>query len=189
LKKQQGWHGWDAYAPFYDWENAQTLDRRDVAFWRRLATRARGRVLELGCGTGRVTIPVARAGVRIVGVDRSSEMLAHACRRTKRARLGRRVSWIRGDIRSLPLRRAARFDLVMAPYGILQSLVRESDLSATLASVAGILPKAAPSVSIWCPICRCGRNTGTRCGFGAFGAGADRALRSLNQCARTVPGN
>jgi hypothetical protein len=27
---REGWHGWDAYAPFYDWENAQTLDRRDV---------------------------------------------------------------------------------------------------------------------------------------------------------------
>ena len=30
----EGWQGWDDYAPFYDWENAQTLARRDVAFWR-----------------------------------------------------------------------------------------------------------------------------------------------------------
>jgi ubiquinone/menaquinone biosynthesis C-methylase UbiE len=94
--------------------------------------------------------------VRIVGVDRSSEMLAQARRRASRARLGRRVSWIRGDIRSLPIRRAARFDLVMAPYGILQSLVRESDLKATLASVAGLLPKGGifgvdlvPDLPVW----------------------------------------
>jgi len=66
----QGHEGWDDYAPFYDWENARTLGRRDVPFWRRFAHDARGHVLELGCGTGRVTLPLARAGIRIVGVDR-----------------------------------------------------------------------------------------------------------------------
>lgn len=156
MTKQQGWHGWDDYAPFYDWENAQTLDRRDVHFWRRLAVRAKGSVLELGCGTGRVTIPVARAGARIVGVDRSAEMLSHARRRSTRARLTRRVSWVRGDIRSLPFRRSTRFNLVMAPYGILQSLVRESDLKATLAAVVRVLATGGifgidlvPDLPVW----------------------------------------
>ena len=63
-RASEGWQGWDDYAPFYDWENAQTLDRRDVRFWQRMAAQAGGRVLELGCGTGRVTIPVARTGAR-----------------------------------------------------------------------------------------------------------------------------
>ncbi len=153
---REGWKGWDDYAPFYDWENAQTLDRRDVQFWRRMASRAKGSVLELGCGTGRVTIPVARAGARIVGVDRSSEMLSHARRRSKRSRVSTRVSWIRGDIRSLPFRPSARFNLVMAPYGILQSLVRESDLKATLAAVASVLSTGGifgvdlvPDLPVW----------------------------------------
>ena len=104
---QQGWQGWDDYAPFYDWENAQTLDRRDVAFWQRMATRAGGSVLELGCGTGRVTIPVARSGASVVGVDRSAEMLRYARKRARRARLKGHVSWLRGDIRSLPFREPA----------------------------------------------------------------------------------
>src|SRR5207237_251690 len=132
----QGWHGWDDYADFYDWENAQTLDRRDVRFWQDMAKRAGGPVLELGCGTGRVTLPIARAGAHVVGVDRSAEMLGHALRRVRRAKYGHRVSLVRSDIRSLPFRQSTRFDLVMAPYGILQSLIRESDLRATLASVA-----------------------------------------------------
>jgi ubiquinone/menaquinone biosynthesis C-methylase UbiE len=136
---QEGWRGWDEYADFYDWENAQTLDRRDVKFWQGMAQRVSGRVLELGCGTGRVTIPVARTGADIVGVDRSEEMLAHARRRMKRARLANQASWIRSDIRMLPFRKSARFDLVMAPYGILQSLVREADLKATLESVSRVL--------------------------------------------------
>src|SRR6266576_2727589 len=82
--KSEGWHGWDEYAPFYDWENARTLGRRDVPFWNRVASGAHGPVLELGCGTGRVTIPLARAGVHMVGVDRSAPMLARAVRRARR---------------------------------------------------------------------------------------------------------
>ncbi|MBI4265456.1 MAG: class I SAM-dependent methyltransferase [Acidobacteria bacterium] len=127
----EGHEGWDEYAPFYDWENARTLGRRDVPFWKSLALHAGGPVLELGCGTGRITVPLGRAGVDLVGVDRSSAMLRRARQRVRRARVDGRVRLIRGDIRQLPFRRG-RFALVMAPYGILQSLLRERDLAATL---------------------------------------------------------
>src|SRR5215475_12859024 len=80
---REGWKGWDEYAPFYDWENARTLGRKDVPFWRDVAMNAKGRVLELGCGTGRISLPLARAGVRLVGVDRSAHMLARALRRVE----------------------------------------------------------------------------------------------------------
>ena len=136
-----GSEGWDAYAPFYDWENAQTVGRRDVPFWRRLAAAQDGRVLELGCGTGRITLPVARDGTEIVGVDRSAEMLARGRQRLTRARLTRVASMVRGDIRMLPFRARPGFSLVMAPYGILQSLTREADLRATLESVHRVLRK------------------------------------------------
>jgi SAM-dependent methyltransferase len=135
-----GAHGWDDYATFYDWENAQTVQRRDVAFWQRLAAAADGDVLELGCGTGRIALPVAKSGVPVTGVDRSAPMLERARRRVVRGRLGDRVSLVRGDIRLLPFR-SGRFGLVMAPYGILQSLTRERDLGAALASVARVLEK------------------------------------------------
>ena len=135
----EGWQGWDDYAPFYDWENAQTLARRDVAFWQRLAAAQDGRVLELGCGTGRLTIPVARAGAEIVGIDRSEPMLTRARQRLRRSRASALL--VRGDIRHLPFRRRLRFSLVMAPYGMLQSLTRERDLGATLTAVHGVLPR------------------------------------------------
>src|SRR5262245_3888526 len=83
---REGWHGWDEYAPFYDWENARTLGRRDVPFWTRTALRAGGRVLELGCGTGRIAFPLSRAGIDLVGIDRSSAMLSRAGRRKHRGR-------------------------------------------------------------------------------------------------------
>jgi SAM-dependent methyltransferase len=134
----EGWQGWDDYAAFYDWENARTVGRRDVGFWQRLASRADGTVLELGSGTGRVLVPLARAGVRVVGVDRSAPMLARAVRRLRRLRRGHRAALVVGDIRHLPFQPGGPFDLVIAPYGILQSLVRESDLASTLESVAGV---------------------------------------------------
>lgn len=148
----EGWQGWDDYAAFYDWENARTLGRRDVAFWRAMATGVDGPVLELGCGTGRVTLPLGRAGVEVVGIDRSAAMLDRARTRVRRARLGALVRLVRGDIRHLPFadplprkgrRRGAAsagpFSLVMAPYGVLQSLLRERDLARTLDAVHGVL--------------------------------------------------
>jgi SAM-dependent methyltransferase len=134
----QGWHGWDAYAKFYDWENARTAGRRDVGFWRGFCLRHGGRVLELGSGTGRVTAPLARAGVPLVGVDRSAPMLAYSRRRLRRLPVDRRAALVRGDVRSLPFSEDA-FDIVLAPYGLLQSLLRDVDLRRTLEDVTRVL--------------------------------------------------
>jgi SAM-dependent methyltransferase len=136
-KIPQGWEGWDSYAPFYDWENARTLGRRDVPFWRNLALHAGGPVLELGCGTGRIALPLGKAGVPLVGIDRSEAMLARARQRVRRARLESRVRLVRGDIRHLPFK--SPFAFVLAPYGILQSLLRDRDLTATLGAVHAAL--------------------------------------------------
>lgn len=135
---REGWHGWDDYARFYDWENAQTMGRRDIRFWQQLAARIDGPMLELGCGTGRILVPLARSGARVVGIDRSASMLAWAHKRARRARLGAGVHLVRGDIGSLPFP-AASFRLVAAPYGILQSLLDDATLDATLASVHRVL--------------------------------------------------
>lgn len=144
----EGHEGWDDYAPFYDWENARTLGRRDLPFWRNVARNVGGRVLELGCGTGRLTIPLGRAGVPIVGIDRSVPMLERAQQRVRRGKLQSFVQLVRGDIRHLPFhwrksRRSAKreggFAMVLAPYGMLQSLLRERDLGATLKAVHQVL--------------------------------------------------
>ena len=151
-----------------------------------MAERANGPVLELGCGTGRVTIPVARTGARIVGVDRSSEMLAHALKRSRRARVDAGAA--RGCAATSAFCRSAtsaRFNLVMAPYGILQSLVRESDLKATLASVARVLAPGGifgvdlvPDLPVW-------KEYRDKVRFRGLAARRDsRASRSSNRCGR-----
>jgi SAM-dependent methyltransferase len=146
MTTRQGWKGWDAYAPFYDWENARTLGRADVPFWRQLASRAEGRVLELGCGTGRISLPLVRAGVRLIGIDRSAPMLKRAGRRARtlkskgkgRPRLPGTLGLVRGDMRRLPFR-PRQFAMVLAPYGVLQSLLSDRDLGSALRSVAHVL--------------------------------------------------
>jgi SAM-dependent methyltransferase len=81
--------------------------------------------------------------VPVVGIDRSTPMLARARERVRRGRLQRTVRLVRGDIRALPFPAASPFGLVMAPYGMLQSLLRERDLSATLQSIARVLRPGA----------------------------------------------
>jgi hypothetical protein len=67
-------------------------------------------------------------------------MLARGRQRLRRARVAN-AAVLRSDIRHRPFRRRAGFSLVMAPYGILQSLTREADLRATLTSVHDVLPR------------------------------------------------
>ena len=171
----EGWHGWDDYASFYDWENAQTMGRRDVPFWQQLARRADGPVLELGCGTGRVSAPVARVAGSFVGVDRSADMLRRAHTRLRRARVRFRARLVRGDVRTLPFDSQAQFSLVMAPYGVLQSLLRDVDLKATLASVARVTKPGGtfgidlvPELTRWSEYRRQVRLRGRRSARGAF---------------------
>lgn len=136
----EGHEGWDDYADYYDWENAQTVGKRDIQFWKRMAAAVHGPILELGCGTGRVAIPVAKTGATVIGVDRSASMLARGRMRVRKARVQSRVKLIRGDIRHLPFPDRT-FPLVMAPYGILQSLLDEKLLAATLKQVQRVLTR------------------------------------------------
>jgi ubiquinone/menaquinone biosynthesis C-methylase UbiE len=136
----QGWRGWDEYADFYDWENARTLGRRDVAFWQAFARGARGPVVELGCGTGRVLVPLARTGVRATGVDRSASMLARAVTRARRVPVGRRPTVVRADIRRLPFGPSS-FSRVIAAYGLLQSLLTDRDLDAALPEMSRVVER------------------------------------------------
>jgi ubiquinone/menaquinone biosynthesis C-methylase UbiE len=141
INPMEGWQGWDEYAPFYDWENSQTVGRQDIPFLVDLAVRSDEPVLELGCGTGRVFLPVARRVERFVGIDRSAAMLNQLSRRFRRTRLRDRVDLVRGDIRALLFRKRVRFKMIRAPYGMLQSLLRDRDLIATFRSVSKVVAR------------------------------------------------
>jgi len=153
----KGSSGWDDYAPFYDWENARTLGRRDLPFWRDLAGREQkhGPLLEFGCGTGRLLIPIARSGINATGVDLSTPMLGYAIARARTLPRSRRPRIARADIRRLPFRTRA-FGMVLAPYGMLQSLIADDDLDRALAEAARVLRRGGllgidlvPDLATW----------------------------------------
>jgi SAM-dependent methyltransferase len=82
------------HVEIYDVMHAEIPGGDDVAFFRGLAEETGGPVLELGCGTGRVAVPLAAAGFEVVGLDRSPAMLARA-----QARLDRLTPEVRGRLR------------------------------------------------------------------------------------------
>lgn len=113
--------------------------RDDVAFYVARAARAKGPVLEYGCGNGRIALPIARAGTPVVGVDLSEAMLGDL-----RARLlleprevQRRVSLHHGDMRTFGLRK--RFELITCPFNAFLHLYTREDVERFLARVAAHL--------------------------------------------------
>ena len=110
--------------------------RRDVQFYVARAVEAPGPILELGCGTGRVLIPSARASRQpIVGLDSSQEMLSR-CREklaNEPADVRSRVTLRAGDVRDFDL--GASFALVTAPFRVIQHLTTIEDQLQFLASV------------------------------------------------------
>jgi SAM-dependent methyltransferase len=119
----------------YDWECREVLGRtvQDVAFWLDVVNDAPAGagVLELACGTGRVTLPLAAAGVEITGLDSDVSALSLA-------RHGRGPSaWpllVAADMRHFALR--CRFAAVIVPYNSFQLLTDSAAVTACLGAVA-----------------------------------------------------
>jgi len=101
------------YARFYDWMCAAQED--DIPFYQRQAQRTGGPILEVGCGSGRLAIPLARAGFEVVGLDFSEQMLQHARDRVAREPpdVRGRITLVRGDMREFDLGR--QFGSVFVP--------------------------------------------------------------------------
>lgn len=140
---------YDGASPYYDADYEAAGLGDDVAFYVAEARAAGGPVLEMGCGTGRVLLPVARAGVEVVGVDSSPEMLSRleeALSREPEA-VRRRVRLVRGDVREV--RVPGEFPLVTAPFRVIQHLVTRADQRAWLGNVARHLWRRPPGLLVF----------------------------------------
>ena len=125
--------GYASVADLYDYVGPYR-SRPDVAFFVNEAVNAGSPVLEIGCGTGRVLIPVARTGIEVVGLDLSAVMLA-ICR-DQLARetdsVNARVRLVEGDMRSFAIDQ--RFTLATIPFRPFQHLLTVEDQLACLTS-------------------------------------------------------
>jgi SAM-dependent methyltransferase len=91
----------DAFARCLDLFSGQAVD--DLPVYLGFAQRTGGPVLELGCGTGRILLALAREGLKVTGVDDSPAVLSLARRKLERAGLSGPVALVRADVRDLNL--------------------------------------------------------------------------------------
>lgn len=103
--------------------------RAEGSFLLQLAQEANGPVLELGCGTGRITIPLAQEGVEMTGLDVMPQMLAHA--RKKAGSLP--IRWVEADVRDFQLKQ--RYSFIFARGSVLEHLMTLADQEAMLGNV------------------------------------------------------
>ena len=132
---------------------AQGPGKGDVDFFRRLAAEQAGPILEIGCGTGRVSIPLAAAGFEVVGVDLSMPMLRLAEERRARESpdVAARLTFLPGDMTTLDLGR--RFALIVAPSRVFQfALTSEAQRAALGALRAHLQPRGRLVLDLFDPL-------------------------------------
>ena len=126
-----------ADAALYDYEYRRR--RADVTFYRELAKRVTGPILDLGCGSGRVTVPLARDGHHVHGIDQSEAMLAKLRARIAQlpAAAAQRITVAPGDLCTFDA--PGRFPLAIAAFNVLEHLYTRGELHACLQRVAAAL--------------------------------------------------
>jgi SAM-dependent methyltransferase len=124
---------YDAIAELYDPWSASVVE--DVAFYLEEARRSGGPVVELGVGTGRIAVPIAADGIRVIGIDSSRAMLDICARRAALA--GVDVDLRVGDLREPPVDELV--PLVICPFRSLLHLHTEEDRRRALAAVRELL--------------------------------------------------
>lgn len=103
----------------------------DLQFYLERMPKRAAKVLELGCGSGRLTIPLALRELDVTGIDIENSMLARG--REKAADYGVAIDWVRGDVRSFDL--GEMFDAVLFPCNSISHLLDSQSVEACLACV------------------------------------------------------
>ncbi|MGA2421648.1 MAG: class I SAM-dependent methyltransferase [Candidatus Acidiferrum sp.] len=119
-------------ADFYDTSPLVARRTQDIQFYCDVAAKCSGPILELGCGTGRITMPLAHSGQRITGLDISQKMLERAAEKRDNlsAEQRERVRLAQADMTKFDL--GEQFPLIIIPFRPFQHLVTVDEQLACL---------------------------------------------------------
>jgi SAM-dependent methyltransferase len=139
---------YDAIAELYDpWSRSVT---EDIGFYVAEARRAGGPVVELGVGTGRIAIPIAQQGIRLVGIDSSREMLAACARRAEAEGVAELIDLRVGDLRSPPI--DEQVPLILCPFRSYLHLADDGErVEALTAARNALLPEGRLIFDVFAP--------------------------------------
>ncbi len=126
---------YDSIASLYDRWNTSVVE--DIGFYTEEALRSGGPVLELGVGTGRIAVPIARAGVQVIGVDSSAPMLERCRERARAVGVAELLDLRLGDLRDPPL--AECVPLIISPFRALLHLLGKQERRLALARMRELL--------------------------------------------------
>ena len=148
--------GWISY-PAEVWDEERPPDLvHDLPFWQYCAEKYGDPILDLCCGNGRITIPLAELGYEVVGVDINLGFIASAQRRVKEtadAGHGLKVSFRVGDIVNLGLERTFRL-AIMSDWAFQVLLTQEDQLSFLRALREHLMPEGAFAFNLFVPFGR-----------------------------------
>lgn len=141
----------EALARLYDLDLAE--DPGDIDLYLALAARAGGPIVELAVGTGRVGLPLARAGHAVVGIDRDPAMLARARERAARAGgAGRSLELVEGDLLAPRPSDAGRFRLAVLALNSLLLFAERSLQERVVGVMASLVaPGGLVAIDVWQP--------------------------------------
>ena len=125
---------YNQFAEYYDIIYSDKVE--DIEFYQLLARKGK-QALEIGCGTGRVSIPLARAGIHITGIDNSEKMLAILKKKISNEKLNPRPELILTDMRTLNLN--SQFPLIIIPFRSFLHNRSQDDQIKTLKNIKELL--------------------------------------------------
>lgn len=121
-------------AKYYDYDNRDNLIA-DIPFYLEYAQKTGDEILELGCGTGRVSTPLAEAGFSVTGIDLSNSMLDVFKEKLENVsgEVKSRIKYVNGDMSNFYF--DLKYDLIIAPFRAFQALTKEGDINNCLTCV------------------------------------------------------
>ena len=128
----------DLWSDIYDQVYFDVDD--DIDFYVQESILSKGTVLELGCGTGRVTFPIAKTGIDLLALDNSMEMMKVALKKINHhSTLYPNLQFVRSDMRNFTFNK--KFSLIIIPFRGFQSLLTVYDQTQTILNIKNHLTK------------------------------------------------